>query len=87
MLRGVPHAPMTSHNLSETDHLRSQVWGLAVACPVGPDNPEGCPLHDVRRCSLTDRLKWVRSLRHEELAHIVGVHCACIAAKQIVEGA
>lgn len=77
---------MPAPEITDIDELRSYVWGLAMACPVGPSNPEGCPLHEIRKRSLAERHRWLIALGNDEMKRIVASHCACLDAKLLLDG-
>ena len=55
----------------------ARLMGLAMACPVGQDNPVECPLHMVRHLSLVKRFEWAKSRTREEAENIFGYHKRC----------
>jgi hypothetical protein len=58
---------------------------LAGACPLGQDNPIGCPLHAVRQLPLDERVVWIESLSVEHLLKITTHHRACRPLKEFMQ--
>jgi hypothetical protein len=72
--------PLTANE----DRERLKVWviGLAMACPYDQSNPPDCPLCNVRKKPIAERLHWVEALSHEQLRQIVTTHLLCLDHKQ-----
>jgi hypothetical protein len=66
----------------QKDLLKSQMVGLAMKCPFDGANPCACPLHEIRKQSLTERFAWVQTLTEAEALNIVTVHNACLLDKE-----
>jgi len=58
-------------------HLTQLVGELAAKCPVGPKNPEMCPLYPVRKRRPSARDRWIESLKPEDLEFVVTYHKVC----------
>jgi hypothetical protein len=54
---------------------------LAVACPVDSSNPHNCPLHELRKRAMPERVSWVRSLPFNDLIYLVSYHQVCLGAR------
>jgi hypothetical protein len=67
---------------SERDDLRVMVVGLAVVCPYSLDNPCFCPLCDVRKLPLEQRMAWVDAQPIEELRRIFSEHRRCLIGRE-----
>jgi len=62
--------------------LKAQIVGLSMKCPFDGTNPCVCPLHEIRKQSLTERFLWVRKLSEEDAMNILTVHQACLLQKE-----
>jgi hypothetical protein len=65
-------------NSQQREQVLSQVQHLSVSCPHDNCNPSFCPLHDVRKLTLEERMKWVRALSDEELEYLITYHQICL---------
>lgn len=54
--------------------------GRILRCPLG-NNPEDCPLHDIRKMSVEDRLAWLNSKTNKEVLELFGQHIDCLEHK------
>jgi len=55
-----------------------RLFGLAMVCPAGQDNPPDCPLYAIRQKPIAERLAWARSLSRDEADKILIYHtCSC----------
>ena len=63
-------------------HLKQLVEQLAANCPVGPKNPEMCPLYPVRKRRPSTRARWIESLKPEDLEFVVTYHKVCLKWQQ-----
>lgn len=61
--------------------MQSDLLHLAAACPHGPENPDGCPLRDVRALDEVGRIGWVMQLSDEELEYATAYHQVCLQLK------
>ena len=66
--------------------LKAQIVGLSMKCPFDGTNPCVCPLHEIRKQSLTERFAWVQKLSEEEALEIVTNHQACLLDKETSGG-
>jgi len=67
------------------DELRASLISLAKFCPVDECNPEDCPLFQVRKMKLAERLKWFDGLAQDDLTFIAVYHHICMSVKLKVE--
>jgi hypothetical protein len=51
-----------------------------LRCPTG-DNPKECPLHEVRKWPLEDRLRWLNNKSDEEIIGLYRHHIDCFESK------
>ena len=68
-------------NAHQREQILSDILNLTVACPHDYSNPPFCPLHEVRKMSFNDRIKWVHMLSDEELEYINSYHQICLHLK------
>ena len=54
--------------------------GRILRCPLG-DNPKDCPLHEIRKMPIEDRLAWINSKTSKEVQELFGQHLDCLACK------
>ena len=69
--------PPTNPDSATADLDMALLMGLAVACPVGQDNPADCPLHEVRDLPLIQRVAWVKARTQDEVKNILSYHRTC----------
>ncbi len=65
--------------MSPDASLRNYVFGLLMECPnangnINDRNPKDCPLHDIRKLKIEDRLAWVDAQTNEQLGKIISSH-------------
>ncbi len=58
--------------------MLDNLLSLAVSCPVDHCNPDNCPLHNIRKMDLGQRLEWFRGLTDEELMYLSSYHFVCL---------
>ena len=56
----------------------SNVLHLTTGCPFDRKNPLFCPLRQVRKLPLNERIKWVRLLNDEDLEYFSAYHEICL---------
>ena len=66
----------------ETDEAWIALHGRILRCPLG-DNPEDCPLHDIRKMPVEDRLTWLNSKTDEEIRVLLEYHIDCLERKSM----
>ena len=71
---------------NDNENVRLQLFVLTVKCPFSNDNPRDCPLHEIRRQSLSIRSTWVNEMRDEEIQSIYHVHVACLKEREANKG-
>ena len=57
--------------------LKEAIARLEVECPLGPKNPAMCPLYRVRKRCPSTRMRWIESLKDEELEFLSNYHQIC----------
>lgn len=63
---------------SDSDEVKMLVKWLVVECPVG-GNPSDCPLNEIRKWPLKDRIAWVNNQGYPEHLEIYLHHKQCLA--------
>lgn len=66
--------------LNNPSFIRSMLYGLLLACPLG-GNPEDCQGYDLRRLPLLERLAWLEGHSDAELKSIYLQHLQCLECK------
>jgi hypothetical protein len=69
--------PTTQESSAFPQEYLGRLVGLAVACPVGKDNPTDCPLHELRRLPMVERFEWSRAQTIEEAVTLWARHTSC----------
>jgi len=69
--------PSQCSDEDETRQLKRTVSQLAEACPIGPKNPQMCPLYPVRKQRPPFRARWIDSLEREDLEFVATYHQVC----------
>jgi hypothetical protein len=64
------------------DQLMPKMIGLAMECPFDGTNPCTCPLHEIRKKSLAERLKWAQKLSEDDAFSILTFHKECLNQKE-----
>ena len=60
---------------------RFAMYGRLLRCPVG-DNPEDCPLHEIRKLPMEERLLWLEAKSDDEVITLYQQHIDCLARKK-----
>lgn len=60
------------------EHLLSDIIHLTLACPHDNSNPPFCPLHEVRKMTREEIIKWIRMLSDEDLQYLATYHQVCL---------
>jgi hypothetical protein len=77
----------TEMNTNHRNQFLSIVLKLTVACPHDNSNPPYCPLHEVRKLSVEERMKWAEALSDEEMQYLGTYHQVCLQWRETVEAA
>ena len=64
------------------DTIKAHIFGLTVACPYTGDNPNDCPLCEIRHLPLSEREAWVKDLTDEECRSYYQYHNLCLSKKE-----
>ena len=67
-------------NQDLAEEAKFELHGRILRCPLG-ENPEDCPLHEIRKLPLEDRIAWLESLTNEELIDLYAQHNKCMEGK------
>lgn len=62
------------------EEARFALHGRILRCPLG-GNPVECPLHEIRKRCMEDRVKWLESQSDEEVVELYQLHNACLECK------
>ncbi len=66
---------------SRKDKLRRNLLVLGKACPFHVDNPEDCPLSELRKLPRKERLEWFKELSEDDLVYLATYHEVCLGVK------
>jgi hypothetical protein len=61
----------------KTDMQKAQILGIIARCPVTKDDPEKCPLGDVRKMSFPEQIEWLQSRKRSEIKAMLEHHREC----------
>ena len=67
--------------VSAIEKARMGMQGRILRCPLGDDNPEDCPLHEVRTWPMENRLAWLDAKTDEEVVELFILHTTCLEHK------
>ncbi len=62
------------------EEARIGMHGRILRCPLG-GNPEDCPLYEVRKWPIEERLVWLDSKTNEEVVALYHRHNDCLEQK------
>ena len=62
------------------EEAKLALHGRILRCPLG-GNPEDCPLHEIRKLPLEDRINWLESNTDEEVIALYEQHSKCLQRK------
>jgi hypothetical protein len=65
---------------STIEDARMGMHGRILRCPLG-GNPEDCPLHEVRKWPLEERIAWLESKTNQEIVELYQQHVHCLEQK------
>jgi hypothetical protein len=68
------------------NEARYAMHGRILRCPLG-DNPEDCPLHDIRLLPVDERIVWLESKSDDEVDALYCHHLHCLDKKYAAEAA
>jgi hypothetical protein len=66
---------------SSIDEARLAMHGRLLRCPIG-DNPEDCPLHEIRKRPVEERLAWLESKTNKQVVELYQQHKECLNTKK-----
>ena len=58
-----------------------KVFVLSLGCTIDGGNPTDCPLHDLRKISVPERLKAVQGMSEDAKLKVLEYHKKCEACK------
>jgi len=62
------------------EEAKFALHGRILRCPLG-GNPEDCPMHELRKLPVEDRIAWLNSQTDEELIFLYEQHNQCLRCK------
>ena len=62
------------------EEAQVEMHARILRCPIG-DNPEDCPLHEIRKRPVEDRLTWLHQKTDDEIIELYGYHVDCLESK------
>ena len=62
------------------EEARIGMYARILRCPLG-GNPEDCPLHEIRKWPMEQRLAWLESTNDEEVVELFNRHSDCLESK------
>lgn len=72
---------MASQADIQSDELRDFVLALAECCPLDRCNPPDCPLYQLRKRKMAERLKWLQALDEDDVVYLTSYHYVCLTTK------
>ncbi len=70
----------TDANRDLAEEARFALHGRILRCPLG-GNPPDCPLYDVRKLSIAERIAWIESKNDDEAIDLYRQHNECLKCK------
>ena len=67
------------------EEAKYALHGRVLRCPLG-GNPRDCPLHELRKLPLEERMDWLETQTDEELIALYEQHNACLECKLETSG-
>jgi hypothetical protein len=71
---------MTELDSVLVEEAKFALHGRILRCPLG-DNPEDCPLHELRKLPVEKRVAWLESQTDEEIISLYDRHIECLECK------
>lgn len=63
------------------DNINAIIFGLAMECPLDGGNPDDCKFYQLRKLSVKERWKYVRTMSLEEKFRAYHRHKECYNKK------
>lgn len=70
----------TDQKANAVEEARIAMSGRLLRCPLG-DNPEDCPLYDIRKLPIEERVAWLQSKTDDEVVALFQQHVQCLKYK------
>ncbi len=67
-------------NRDLVEEAKFALHGRILRCPLG-GNPEDCPMHELRKLPVEDRIAWLNSQTDEDLIFLYQQHNQCLRCK------
>ena len=74
------NGPLTEKKWDISEEARSALNARIMRCTLG-ENPEDCPLHEVRKQPMKERKTWLGSKANEEVVKLYRQHIKCLDYK------
>jgi hypothetical protein len=74
-------ANVNATRLKQKKALRDNLVELCDVCPFHQENPEDCPLFELRKLKPAQRLEWLDALPEEDLVFLATYHQICLSTK------
>ena len=71
---------MMEINTDLVEDAKFSLHGRILRCPLG-GNPEDCPMHEIRKLPVEDRIAWLESNTDEEIIALYELHSECLECK------
>jgi hypothetical protein len=65
---------------TDIEEARAGMHGRILRCPAG-ENPKDCPLHEVRKWPIEERLVWLDAKTDEDVLEMYNYHINCLERK------
>ena len=70
----------TVYSQSLIEEARNAMHGRMLRCPL-EENPEDCPLHEIRKWPMEERIAWLDSKSDIEVLQLYHEHTNCLMYK------
>lgn len=67
-------------NAERVEEAEFALYGRIFRCPLG-GNPEDCPMHELRKLPVGERIAWVESKTDAEMIALYEHHNNCLKRK------
>ena len=66
----------------DSEEARLALYGRVLHCSEEEENPEDCPLHELRQLPVEERMTWLESRTDEDVEAIFRYHLQCSTNKR-----
>lgn len=74
-------ANVNSARVERKKALRDNLVELSEVCPFHHNNPEDCPVFELRKMEMAKRLQWLDALNEDDLVFLATYHHICLNSK------